>query len=35
MYDIVWVDNQDMLVPYWEDTLAKLQEQIYGSSAGE
>lgn len=30
MYDIIWVDNQDMLVPYWEDTLAKLQEQIYG-----
>lgn len=30
MYDIIWVDNQDMLVPYWEETLAKLQEQIYG-----
>lgn len=30
MYDVIYVKGQDMLVPYWEDTLAKLQEQIYG-----
>lgn len=30
MYEIIYVNSQDMLVPFWEDTLAKLQEQIYG-----
>ena len=29
MYDIIYVNGQDMLVPYWEETLQKLQEQIY------
>ena len=30
MYDVIYVNGQDMLVPYWEETLQKLQEQIYG-----
>ena len=30
MYDVIYVKGQDMLVPYWDETLAKLQEQIYG-----
>lgn len=30
MYDVIYVNGQDMLVPHWEDTLNKLQEQIYG-----
>lgn len=30
MYEILYVNGQDMLVPYWEDTLAKLQDAIYG-----
>ena len=33
MYDVIWVNSQDMLVPHWDNTLAKLHEQIYG--AGE
>lgn len=30
MYDVIYVKGQDMLVPYWDETLTKLQEQIYG-----
>lgn len=30
MYKIISVNSQDMLVPDWEETLAKLQEEIYG-----
>ncbi len=30
MYEIISVNTQDMLVPEWEETLAKLQEEIYG-----
>lgn len=30
MYDVVSVKGQGMLVPYWEETLEKLQEFIYG-----
>lgn len=30
MYDVIYVDRQDMLVPYWDQTLAKLHEFIYG-----
>lgn len=30
MYDVIYVKGQDMLVPFWEETLEKLQEQIYG-----
>lgn len=30
MYDIIYVDRQDMLVPDWEPTLEKLHEFIYG-----
>ena len=31
MYDVIWVNSQDMLVPHWDNTLAKLHEQIYGT----
>ncbi len=30
MYETILVDGQDMLVPKWEETLTKLQEEIYG-----
>lgn len=30
MYEVIYVNSQDMLVPFWDETLAKLQEQIYG-----
>ncbi len=30
MYDVIDVNGQDMLVPYWEDTIEKLNEFIYG-----
>ncbi len=30
LYSTIWVDNQDMLVPDWDETLKRLQEQIYG-----
>lgn len=30
MYDTIYVKGQDMLVPHWDETLEKLQEQIYG-----
>lgn len=29
MYKVVYVKRQDMLVPYWEETIAKLKETIY------
>ena len=29
MYKVVYVKKQDMLVPYWEETIAKLKETIY------
>ena len=29
MYDVIYEDGQDMLVPYWDETLEKLQEFIY------
>jgi LCP family protein required for cell wall assembly len=32
MYDIIYVNGQDMLVPYWEDTLEKLNNFIYGGT---
>ncbi len=34
-YDIIYVKGQDMLVPYWETTLEKLQKQIYGDDSEE
>lgn len=30
MYDVIYVGGQDMLVPYWDETLAELQKMIYG-----
>ena len=30
MYSVIYVNRQDMLVPDWEPTLAKLHEFIYG-----
>lgn len=30
MYDIIYVDLQDMLVPDWESTIEQLQETLYG-----
>lgn len=35
MYDTIWVNSQDMLVPHWEKTLTKLHEQIYGDVEAE
>ncbi len=31
MYETIWVDNQDNLVPDWDETLALLHEEIYGT----
>ncbi len=33
MYDIIYVNGQDMLVPYWEETIAQMYETIYGDGA--
>lgn len=30
MYDVIYVGGQDMLVPYWDDTIDKLHDFIYG-----
>ena len=30
MYDVIYVNGQDMLVPYWEDTIRKMHDTIYG-----
>ena len=30
MYDVIYVNGQDMLVPYWEETVIKLHNTIYG-----
>ena len=30
LYDVIYVDGQDMLVPYWEETVIKLHNTIYG-----
>ena len=30
MYDVIYVNGQDMLVPHWEDTVLKLHNTIYG-----
>ena len=30
MYDVIYVDRQDMLVPYWDQTIEKLHSFIYG-----
>ena len=35
MYDTIWVNSQDMLVPHWEKTLEMLHEQIYGDAETE
>lgn len=32
MYETIWVNSQDMLVPDWEPTLEKMHETIYGTS---
>jgi hypothetical protein len=32
MYDVIYVNGQDMLVPYWEDTLEKMSNFIYGGT---
>lgn len=31
MYDVIYVNSQDMLVPQWETTIEKLHDTIYGS----
>ena len=31
LYDVIYVRGQDMLVPDWEETVAKLHDTIYGS----
>lgn len=31
MYETIWVDNQDNLVPDWDQTLTLLHEEIYGT----
>ena len=33
MYSIIYVDDQDMLVPDWEQTIEMMHETIYGSGA--
>lgn len=33
MYDVIYVDNQDMLVPQWETTIEKLHNTIYGDGS--
>ncbi len=30
MYDVIYVDGQDMLVPWWEETITKMHNTIYG-----
>ena len=34
MYDVIYVDSQDMLVPQWETTIEKLHNTIYGIDLG-
>ena len=31
MYDVNYVNSQDMLVPQWDATIEKLHDTIYGS----
>ena len=31
MYDVIYVNLQDMLVPDWEATIERLKDTIYGS----
>ena len=33
MYDVIYVDSQDMLVPQWETTIEKLHNTIYGDGS--
>lgn len=33
MYDVIYVNGQDMLVPQWETTIEKLHETIYGDGS--
>lgn len=33
MYDVIYVDMQDMLVPQWETTIEKLHNTIYGDGS--
>lgn len=33
MYDVIYVNGQDMLVPYWEDTISKLHDFIYDTES--
>lgn len=33
MYDVIYVDTQDMLVPQWETTIEKLHNTIYGDGS--
>ena len=33
MYDVIYVNGQDMLVPHWEDTIIKLHNTIYGDGS--
>ena len=35
MYTTIYVGGQDMLVPYWEDTITKLQDSIYGAGTAD
>jgi hypothetical protein len=35
MYDIIYVNGQDMLVPYWEETIEKLNDFIYGDGSSK
>jgi hypothetical protein len=32
MYDVIYVGGQDMLVPYWEDTIEMMSNFIYGGT---
>ena len=33
MYEIIYVDGQDMLVPEWEDTITQMHETMYGDGS--
>ncbi len=33
MYDVIYVNGQDMLVPYWEQTISQMNETIYGDGS--
>ena len=33
LYDVIYVNGQDMLVPYWDETIEKLHNTIYGDGS--